>query len=68
MRRSVPDNNRYNTEGSRKCAVASARSNDAAGVGTNLKKAIEADPDLKETAVNDLEFSNFATAVNEAVK
>ncbi len=49
-------------------AVAAARSNDAAGVGSNLKKAVDADPDLKNTALNDLEFANFATAVNEAVK
>ncbi len=49
-------------------AVASARNNDAAGVGSNLKKAVDADPDLKNTALNDLEFTNFATAVNEAVK
>lgn len=49
-------------------AVASARNNDASGVGTNLKKAIDADPSLKDNALNDLEFSKFATVVNEAVK
>ncbi len=49
-------------------AVASARDNDAAGVGTNLKKAVDADPSLKDTALNDLEFTSFADAVNEAVK
>ncbi|MEP5611972.1 MAG: tetratricopeptide repeat protein [Cyclobacteriaceae bacterium] len=49
-------------------AVASARNNDAAGVGSNLKKAVDADPSLKDSALNDLEFSKFATAVNEAVK
>ena len=49
-------------------AVAAARSNDAAGVGTNLKKAVDAEPSLKDKALNDLEFTKYATAVNEAVK
>lgn len=49
-------------------AVVAARENDAAGVGTNLKKAIDADPELKDAALNDLEFRSFANAVAEAVK
>ena len=49
-------------------AVSSARQNNAAGVGTNLKKAVDAEPSYKDMALNDLEFTNFADAVNEAVK
>ena len=49
-------------------AVSAARGNDAPGVGSNLKKAVDADPSLKDKALNDLEFANFADATNEAVK
>ncbi|MEM9340386.1 MAG: hypothetical protein AAGA66_16745, partial [Bacteroidota bacterium] len=49
-------------------AVSSARGDDADGVGSNLKKAVDAEPSLKDKALNDLEFANFADAVNEAVK
>jgi tetratricopeptide (TPR) repeat protein len=49
-------------------AVAAARANDAAGIGSNLQKAIAADPSFKDAALNDLEFVNFADAVNEAAR
>ena len=49
-------------------AVSSARQSNASGVGSNLKKAVDAEPSLKDKALNDLEFTNFADAVNEAVK
>jgi len=49
-------------------AVSAARQNNATGVGSNLKDAVNADPDLKDKALNDLEFTNFADAVNNAVK
>lgn len=49
-------------------AVSAARNNEVAGVGTNLKKAIDADPSLKEMALNDLEFIKFDAARKEAVK
>lgn len=40
-------------------AVASARLSDESGVVSNLTKAISADPELKDKAVTDLEFTNF---------
>ena len=49
-------------------AVAAARQNNAGGVGTNLKKAVDEEPSYKDWALNDLEFTNFADAVNNAVK
>lgn len=49
-------------------AVAAARTNDAAGVSTNLTKAISMDPSLAQRALNDLEFVNFATTVKSLVK
>lgn len=49
-------------------AVAAARTNDAAGVSTNLTKAISMDPSLAQRALNDLEFINFATTVKSLVK
>lgn len=49
-------------------AVAAARTNDAAAVGTNIKKAVDADPSLKDKALNDLEFTKYAAAVSAAVK
>ncbi len=49
-------------------AVSSARQNNASDVGANLKKAVDAEPSYKDMALNDLEFTNFADAVNEAVK
>lgn len=49
-------------------AVAAARTNDAAGVSTNLTKAISMDSSLAQRALNDLEFINFATTVKSLVK
>ncbi len=49
-------------------AVAAARQNNASGVGSNLKKAVDAEPSYKDWALNDLEFTNFTDAVNNAVK
>ena len=44
-------------------AVVAARTNDAAGVSTNLKDAVSKDSSLKDRAVKDLEFANFKSAV-----
>lgn len=49
-------------------AVSAARQNNATGVGSNLKKAVDAEPSYKDMALNDLEFTNYADAVNQAVK
>ncbi|RED97948.1 tetratricopeptide repeat protein [Marinoscillum furvescens] len=49
-------------------AVASARENNAADVTSSLKAAVEKDPSLKDKALNDLEFTNYADAVAKAVK
>lgn len=49
-------------------AVSAARQGNASGVGSNLKKSVDAEPSYKDKALNDLEFTNFADAVNEAVK
>lgn len=49
-------------------AVAAARTNDAAGVSTNLAKAISMNPSLAQRALNDLEFINYATTVKSLVK
>ena len=49
-------------------AVSAARQSNASGVGSNLKKAVDSEPSYKDMALNDLEFTNFADAVNEAVK
>jgi transposase-like protein len=49
-------------------AVSAARQNNASGVGSNLKKAVDAEPSYKDMALNDLEFTKFADAVNQAVK
>ncbi|WP_424961244.1 tetratricopeptide repeat protein [Ekhidna sp.] len=49
-------------------AVSAARQNNASEVGSNLKKAVDAEPSYKDMALNDLEFTNYADAVNEAVK
>ncbi len=40
-------------------AIAAARKSDAANLATNLKKAVNADPNLKEKAMSDLEFVKF---------
>lgn len=49
-------------------AVAAARQNNATDVSGALKAAISKDPALKDKALNDLEFTNYADAVAEAVK
>lgn len=49
-------------------AVSAARTNNATGVGINLKKAIDADPSLKDKALNDLEFVKFDAARKGAIK
>jgi tetratricopeptide (TPR) repeat protein len=49
-------------------AVSAARQGDAGKVEDNLKKAVNEDPAFKDLALNDLEFSNYADAVNNAVK
>lgn len=49
-------------------AIASAKQNNAQGLGSNLKQAVSKDASLKEKALNDLSFANFADAVAEAVR
>ena len=44
-------------------AIVAARSNDAAGVSTNLKKAVELDSTLRAKAQSDLEFAKYQDAV-----
>ncbi|MCQ2057554.1 MAG: hypothetical protein MJY75_05010 [Bacteroidaceae bacterium] len=44
-------------------AVAAARTNDAAGVAQNLKKAVSLDASMKEKIQKDLEFAKFPEAV-----
>ncbi|MFY0626875.1 MAG: hypothetical protein JXR07_11295 [Reichenbachiella sp.] len=48
-------------------AIAAARSGKEADVVSNLKSAVEKDATLKEKALADLEFRDFATQVAEAV-
>ena len=45
-------------------AVAAARTNDAAAVAQNLKKAVSLDSSLKAKAQKDLEFAKYQDAVN----
>ena len=45
-------------------AVAAARTNDAAAVAQNLKKAVSLDASLKEKAQKDLEFAKYQDAVS----
>jgi len=49
-------------------AVSAARQNNASDVASNLADAVQEEPALKDKALNDLEFANFADAVNTAVK
>lgn len=44
-------------------AVVAARTNDAAGVNSNLKDAVSKDASLKDRAVKDLEFASFQSTV-----
>jgi tetratricopeptide (TPR) repeat protein len=48
-------------------AVASARLRNAVDMVKSLKMAIEKDPELKEKALVDLEFTNYATQVAEVL-
>ena len=43
-------------------AIVAARTGDATALATNLKKAVDADPTLKQKALSDLEFTKFATS------
>lgn len=45
-------------------AIVAARTNNATGVGENLRKAIGMDSSLKNKALNDLEFAKFASTLN----
>ena len=51
-------------------AIASARSSNESGVTSNLTKAVAADASLKEKALTDLEFRNYASgdAFRNAIK
>ena len=49
-------------------AILAARTNDASGVVSNLRQAVEKDASLKERAKNDLEFAQYASAVASLVK
>ncbi|MBV6643832.1 MAG: hypothetical protein KI790_00195 [Cyclobacteriaceae bacterium] len=49
-------------------AVTAARSGNASDVISNLKEAVAKDSDLKDKALNDLEFVNFADAVGQAIR
>jgi len=49
-------------------AVTAARSNNESGIKSKLKAAVSIDVTLKEKALNDLEFSNYADAVAEAIR
>ena len=44
-------------------AIVAARTNDAAGVNTNLKNAVSKDSSLKARAAKDLEFAQYKSAV-----
>ena len=44
-------------------AIVAARTNDAAGVNSNLKEAVSKDSSLKGRAVKDLEFAQYKSAV-----
>jgi tetratricopeptide (TPR) repeat protein len=49
-------------------AVTAARMNDGASVESNIRKAVAANPDMKEMALTDLEFRNHKDQVNAAVR
>ena len=49
-------------------AVTAAREGDAAAVGSRLAEAIKANPDLKQVALADLEFSKYADQVQAAIR
>lgn len=49
-------------------AIVAARTNDAAGVSSNLSTAISKDASLAQRAATDLEFANFASTIESLVK
>ncbi|NNE54911.1 MAG: hypothetical protein HKN32_02745 [Flavobacteriales bacterium] len=49
-------------------AVTAARQGDAALVQSNLAESVKANADMKQMALNDLEFRNFADQVAAAVR
>ena len=49
-------------------AIVAARTNDAAGVSSNLSTAISKDSSLAKRAATDLEFANFASTIESLVK
>ena len=49
-------------------AIVAARTNDAAGVSSNLSAAISKDASLAKRAATDLEFANFASTIESLVK
>lgn len=49
-------------------AIVAARTNDAAGVSSNLSAAISKDSSLAKRAATDLEFANFASTIESLVK
>ncbi|MFT4537407.1 MAG: tetratricopeptide (TPR) repeat protein, partial [Saprospiraceae bacterium] len=48
-------------------AIASARLRNDKDMLSSLKKAVDANPKMKDMALNDLEFKNFAGVVNTAL-
>lgn len=49
-------------------AVLGARTNDAAAVSSNLTQALSKDPSLAGRAINDLEFTKYASTIKSIVK
>ena len=49
-------------------AIVAARTNDASGVSSNLRTAIQKDSSLAKRAAIDLEFANFASTIESLVK
>ena len=49
-------------------AIASARLGNDSDMISSLKKAVDKDPELKDMAINDLEFNKYAGAVSTALK
>lgn len=49
-------------------AVTAARQGTGPNVASNLVEAVKLNPDLKQTALNDLEFKNYADQVAQAVR
>lgn len=49
-------------------AIVAARTNDASGVSSNLRTAIQKDASLAKRAAIDLEFANFASTIESLVK